>query len=562
MKKLREQIFTEKSIYIFLAIISMIRILIQFKLPLSINVDQTADDGLLQRLALSLHQGDYLGKYDYLTLCKNNMYSYILAFCYKTMIPYALVISLLNIGSAYAICRAFDKHLSRTSRYIIYVLILYGPVTFSNLTALRVYRNSVLPYMVLFVFAGFIALYLRKDTDEMKELWPWTILECICLPVFWYMKEDSIWIMPFCLAITILAVIWMLVIAHEISFERVIAFVLPFIALIAVTLALMVANYTHYGVATTNDRSNTAAGHFYASLLMIEDDDVQTDDSVWVSNETLSKVAEVSPTFASIYQEMQASSAFAADGQIHGDHYIWKIRYVMDQMGYYDSAVKANDAYKQMNSDIEEAFESGALVKDDLIHLSSQMKGLTFKEILSFVPKAIKNMGHVSTYADLQLENLGSHGDITKLTTQQYLLGSNTFKEHTLDFQMEARDYQLHFANHVNRLIALYQKPAKLVDLLCMLAFVLYFIFMVRDMIVKHDYKGFDMFVVLCGIILSAFVVSWEVELFMDWFDTDSYNSFVEFYSVSMYPLISVFKYLSIALIVEKLVKRKKCYNR
>lgn len=544
-----------KGLNVFLIAVSIIRVLLQFKLPLSINVDQTADDGLLQNLALNLYNGDYLGKYDYLTLCKNSFYSYILAFCYKTMIPYTVLLSAFNIGSAYAICRAVKKQFSKISRSIIFVVLIYMPYTFSNLTALRVYRNSVLPYFVLFVFAGFIALYLRKDEDRRKWI-SWVVLECICFPCFWYLKEDSIWILPFCLVISILSLVWIFIHDRKVIVEKAICFLLPFMSLCIVTVAIMLVNYEYYGIATVNDRSKTEAGKFYSNLIAIDGAGGEN-SSVWVDNQTLQSVAKISPTFSGIYNEMKKSDAFLTDGEMQGDYYIWKIRFTMNDMGYYETATKANEIYAKMNDEVEEAFESGDLKKDNLIHLSSQMRGLTMEGILGFIPKAISNMGHMSTYKNLEYNNLGSHGDVIRLETQQYLLGNNTFKEHTTEYQEEAKEYQLHLCSHVNVLILIYQKLSKHMDVLAIICFVLYISNMLYNMLKRKIYGQFDLFIILSGIILSAFLVALEVELFMSWFDDEMYSSFVEFYSVSEYPLISVFKYFSIAAICELVYKSK-----
>lgn len=555
----REHVY--RGAYIFLFIISIARVLIQFKLPLSINVDQTADDGLLQNLALNLYNGNYLGEYDYLTLCKNNMYSYILLFCYKTMIPYTVVLSLLNIGSAFAICKALEKYLSKLSRFIIYVLLIYSPVTFSNLTALRVYRNSVLPYLVIFVFAGFIALFLRKEEEQKKTFIPWIILECICLPIFWYMKEDSIWVLPFCIVISIMSLVWIYINDRKRILRKTIYFILPFFSVMVVSCATMILNYRYYGIATVNDRSGTEAADFYANLLRIEGDSGEN-EAVWVDDETLQLVSSVSPTFAPIYEEMKKSDAFLTDGELYGDYYIWKIRFIMDELGYYKTASKANETYEKMNDELEEAFSNGDIQKDNLIHLSPQMKGLTVKEIIGFIPTAIKNMVHTSTYGNLELVNLGSHGDVTKLTTQQYLLGNNTFKEHTTDFQIEAKEYQTHFTLHANFVIGLYQRFGKIFDFLSIVSIMFYVIILFRDMVLYKKFKECNLFIVLCGIILSAFVVALEVELFMSWFSTEMYKAFLEFYSVSEYPLIEIFKYVSIAWFIEYMYKNREIILR
>ena len=195
-------------VILLLIFVSVVRIFMHIEMPYSIHPVQIVDDGLMQRIALFLAEGQYLGPYDEFTLCKNYTYSYFLVLCFNTFLSYPVLLSILNIGSAFAICQSLKRYIPFGYRSVIYVLIIFSPVTFSDMTALRIYRNSILQYMTLFVFAGFIALFLRKEEPGIKKLIPWIILEGIGLPLFWFVKEDSIWVLPFCVTISVIALIW------------------------------------------------------------------------------------------------------------------------------------------------------------------------------------------------------------------------------------------------------------------------------------------------------------------------------------------------------------------
>lgn len=547
--------FTKNDLIIIciLVAVSIIRILIQMRLPLRITPTEVYDDKLAQDTALHIFHGEYLGSYDYLTLCKHPIYSFILAFCYKFLIPYPLFLSLLNIGSAFVICRAFGDKLPRISRIIIYILLIFSPMTMGNITALRVYRNSILPYLALFIFAGFIALFLRKDSTTKHSFIPWCILLCIALPLFWYTKEDAIWILPFCLTISILAIIWIIINDKRRLSKTIVAFSLPFLSLIITTLVISTINYSYYGIFTTNDKANTEASKLYGNLLLLQDTSEKSSPFIWVSHDILEKVAKVSPTFAPIEEEMNKRSDLTnPDGELDGDIYTWKIRIAMDSLGYYKDAQLANNTYKQINSEIEEALNNGSLKKNNLIHIVGQMRGLTFSEIMGYIPESIINMYQLSKYSNLELKELGSGGDISDITTQEYLLNNNTILvDNTPDYQMSVKSYNEHLESTLNILIRIYQESAIPLDIIAIICFLVYTAIMIYDITKKH-LKKINCFIVLCGIILSALIVSFEVVIYMDSFSglapKEVHDIFINFYCVSMYPLIDVFKYVAITL--------------
>ncbi len=546
--------------------ISIFRVFMQMKMPYSFHPKQSVDDWLMQKMALHLYNGEYLGLYDEYTLCKDYVFSYLLALCYKFIIPYPVLMGLLNIGSACAICMAVKKYIPYVARVVMYLLLIFSPVTFADSTALRVYRNSILPYLTLLVFAGFIAFFLNKEEKGIKPLIPWIIIESISLPLFWYVKEDSIWVLPFCVVITVLALIWVWINHRDDFIKKLIAFSIPVLMTIVMGLGIATTNYMHYGVFTTNDRSHTEAAKTYSNILKIESD-ASEDDPVWVNAGMYEKAAEASPTFAMVWDRIKESNNANGGTTALGDLFIWKIRHTLLEMGYYTDAKETNELYGKINDELEEAFDNGSLKKDDLIHLSGLMKGMSFGEIVNCIPKAIKNMYNVSVYKNLELDVVGSTDKASKqetetfeahknIATQQYLLDCNTFLRHPLDYQEEEANYAWHYLGHINKIIKAFQKSGKFIDVLAVAGFIAFFIMVITGMI-KKDYKRLNPFIVLCGIILSAFVASFEVESFSDYFHSISpefYDDFIGFYSVSMYPLIDTFKYLSIIFGIKELI--------
>ncbi len=536
-----------------LIVISVIRIFLHIKIPYSIHPVQFTDDGLMQKIALFLSRGQYLGVYDELTLCKNYTYSYLLALCFKSFLSYPFLLSLLNIGSAFAICQSLKRYIPFGYRAIIYVLIIFSPVTFSDMTALRIYRNSILQYMTLFVFSGFIALFLRKDKNGIKVVMPWIILEGISMPLFWFVKEDSIWILPFCAAISVIALVWVWFNNKKDFLNKLIVFVIPFITTVVMGLGISSANYINYGIFTTNDRSHTEAAKLYSNLLSIEDN--IEDESVWVSANVYEKASEASPTFAKVWKGLQES--FGEDAVTQGDLFIWRIRTIISSLGYYTDANETNEFYRRINSELELAFEKGTLERDDLIHLSKLMKGMSFEDITKTIPKAIKNLYYISTYKDLKLEELVSTGPPDIVLNYKLLLGCDTFLNGSEDCEMNITSVGSDIVELMKKVLLVYQKTGIIIDAFSVIGFLLFVISLIRD-VIKKEYIKINMFIVMSGIILSALLASFEIEAFSDYFYTMGdtfYDDFIGFYNVSIYPLVDIFKYLSIVLGTKEVIR-------
>ena len=546
-------------IVLSLIVLSFIRVFMHIQIPYSIHTVQFTDDGLMQKMALYLSEGDYLGTYDELTLCKNYSYAYLLALCYKTHLPYPILLGLLNIGSAFAVCQAFKKNVSFVPRAIIYALLIFSPVTFADMAALRIYRNSILQYMTLFVFAGFIALFLRKEEEGFKKLMPWIILEGVSLPLFWFVKEDSIWVLPFCVVISVMALVWIWINNRKDFIKKLIAFSIPFIATIIMGLGISTANYINYGIFTINDRSHTEASELYSNLLNIEKSD--EDGPVWVTKEMYEKAADVSPSFERVWNGLQY--AYGDGATVQGDLFVWRIRTIMATMGYYSDAQMANEFYGQINSELDEAFENGTLAKDNLIHLSKLMKGMSFDEIIKTIPKALKNLYHISTYKNLKLDEIGSTGTYNIVYPTQQALGCNTFIPGSGFYELDTSSIGWYIVRALRIVLRVSQKFGKITDVFAFVGFAIFFVFVIYD-VTKKEYKKMNMFIVMCGIILSALLASFEIEAFTGYFyamGDNFYDDFIGFYNVSIYPLVDVFKYVSIVLGLQeliKIIKRKK----
>ena len=427
---------------IFLILFSLLRILLSMQIPLTAHADWIHDDQLLVEYTQNILSGDWLGDYNNRTLVKGVAFPIFLALCKILFIPYTVGISFLNIISAVVFVFAI-RYLVKNKKLLMlfYLLLIYAPISFSQLVSQRVYRMAVIPYAVILVIGCVIGLYLRRK-EPVKKILPWSLGAGVSLSFFWFLREDSIWILPMViviLAVTIIYIIYTEKI-HKRTLMKAGVVCLPVIFLGIAYFTICSLNYNYYGIFTTNDRSGTEFGKMMSNLYRIKDDTAP--DGVWVSEKVIDEVMEISPIFKSIESEMKVSlNAWIGDDPkdyLSGDIIAWAIRDAVDFAGYYSSAEKANKFYEAVNEDIEKAFEAGLLEDDELLHFTSQSEGISVSELPVYLKLTLKNMLAAGTYdfTGVSCES-ASTGDIAAIRNIEALTGNQALYPSRRDINLE-----------------------------------------------------------------------------------------------------------------------------
>ena len=416
---------------VILIILTLARLLLSLALPVQIFSDEVYDEGMLYQSAENLKAFDWLGEYSKLTLAKGVSYPLFIAICNWLRIPYTLGLGLLNVGSALVFVSALRRRFTNTFALgAIYLLLLYAPMTYSNLIGLRSHRMAIVGFLILIVLGCIIGLYFRKE-ESIKRMLPWSVGGGLGLGFFWFIREDSIWILPFIAVVLIVMAVCIL--REKVSgLEKVgklIVTALPPLILAGAVLLVSLFNYMAYGVFITNDRTSGEFGKTMGYLYSIKDDDAPS--GVWVSYDALQEAMEVSPTLASIepqiYQSYQAWGGSVAP--IRGDIVTWMLRDAVEIAGYFKDAVSFQNFFAQVNQELEQGFESGALQKDDKFYFSSSSEGIEWAEMPEYISRTILDLGRISLYRDTTVSLPYSTGLVNRLST------SPTFVEDTKNIE-------------------------------------------------------------------------------------------------------------------------------
>ena len=392
-----------------------------------ILADAIHDDMLMVRIANEIGHLAWAGEYDQYTLAKSAGYPLFLAIGHWLHLPYGVWLGLyIALVSAVTALSLRPLTQNKIIEGLIYLFILYQPIGFSYAGA-RIYRNALTPWAALLVFACLIALYLRRN-EPSKTLYKWSLACAVSLALFWHIREDSVWILPFVIGASLTILIFK---KHSSSvglLKYIGALIFPLIFLGGSCLAVRALNYSCYGVFLENDRTQGTMPEA-GSLLMDIEAGSDKRGAVWVSRKALKAAKDASPTMAKLegveyLWEKWAHDIFN-DEEVWGDHFYWVMRNVLEYNGYFQgNAPETQEVFAKIASELRDGFDAGILKrKEGGWRLSSQHRAVYPDDITSSLWPALKvyiSMGR-HAYCDAYTRQSITGGNSLLPQTEQVL---------------------------------------------------------------------------------------------------------------------------------------------
>ena len=150
------------------------------------------------QIADNIVEGNWVGNYNDSVLSKGLTFPIILSICYFIKLDYITMMTLLYTLSCLVLTYVLSKRIkSKLMLFIIYGITLFTPVMYSYQVMQRVYRNAIIPSLAILIISGYLLLFFIR---EEKIYWKKYLISLgigIILALFWYTREDSIWILPF-----------------------------------------------------------------------------------------------------------------------------------------------------------------------------------------------------------------------------------------------------------------------------------------------------------------------------------------------------------------------------
>ena len=141
-----------KCLPIIILFFTALRILAGLRIPYMILADQRYDDRMLFENAYDLLSGVWLGSYDAYALAKGIGYPMFLVLAKKLCLPYSVLLALLQAVGAWLFVRALSVRWKNPyGQTLLYLLLLFSPISLTQLVTQRLYRMAIVPGMVLVV---------------------------------------------------------------------------------------------------------------------------------------------------------------------------------------------------------------------------------------------------------------------------------------------------------------------------------------------------------------------------------------------------------------------------
>ena len=563
-----------KYLPIVILLFTLFRILAGIRIPCMILADQRYDDRMMFENAGNLINGVWLGDYNSYTLSKGISYPLFLVLARKLFLPYSALLSLLQAAGAGLFVRAISLRLQNPyGRAALYLLLLFSPVSLTLLVTQRLYRMAIVPGMVLLVFSGMIGLTLRKDQPLKRQL-PWALLTGLALAFFWQIREDSVWIMPFIAVMTVWNIGYVILVLHNrISRKQILlhclVLILPMFLLFVGNSGIAAINALHYGVFLTNDRTEGSFPELMSLFYRLESDTTVSSD-IWISRDTIAKAENVSPTLQQLCPllDTYVEDWATANGEIPGDHFSWVLRDAVQDSGYAEDAVSAQNFYNSVFSELLTAIDQNelSLKQDGAVYFSSQSRGVPVGEIPGILSDALQNIWKIAGYTDCALSSSArSAGRLSDIRRMEAFTSCLAVYPTLSQFQATEYDsianetlydfnevYSSGIVSLLNRITSVYRLLGRPVFLAALLCFCILTFRVLREILHKNI-KDLEFWILGCGLLLSAILLRFGCGLFTTWFTEDMQKFINSFYSCGVYILLQMFKYLIICTVVPNL---------
>lgn len=328
------------------------------------------DDAMMVDVASRLGSGG--PDYDQLTLTKGWSFPLFLAVIHKLRVPYILAMALLNAAVSLMAVFALSDGEMKPFHYVLFPVLLFNPVMSSQQVLMRVYRNGLSALTAFAVIVSLIAIY-RRRYRKVRTWLPWMIAASAALPVFWYTREDSIWLAPFIAGVAAVTFASVLISGKRRRAAGILAVMLvPVVALEGTTLALRAQREARYGVGITNELTEGELPRAMRAIYAVKMDEEEP-LCVAASRAKIRMLYAYSPTLAGMQEEMEDRldewaqyvryEENRVSGEVENGWFFWCLRDAAQMAGHFTSLEASQAFWKQIADELEAAMDSGALAR-------------------------------------------------------------------------------------------------------------------------------------------------------------------------------------------------------
>ena len=402
----------KKEVFFFLAMafFGVLKEFLVYNLPIMAVPKGIHDDWIMVHMADALRSGQWLGEYNDLTLTKGMFFPLYLAVLNFLHLSYLTTSALLYIVSCMLFVYALRPLLKKYRVcLVLYLALLWNPISYSVQAFQRVYRNSISYIQVLLIFGGFFGLWLRRREPVKKQIL-WALTASVGMVSFFYTREDAIWVEPFLLVFVLiylgsLFVIWRGEHARSTAAKALLV-LLPFLSVWGTGQLIARENYTHYNIRLTNELQKGGFAKMYQSMMAVKPE--EEIDGVTMTREKIARMCDECPTLKKLEPYIESSRLTWAgseenekDWEVRDGWVFWIFRTALSEAGYYTDGETVNQVCLQIRDELETAMDEGRLTRQATMpstYMSPWRKGY-FGKLLGALGKAV---AYTTTYDEME----------------------------------------------------------------------------------------------------------------------------------------------------------------
>lgn len=556
-------------------ILLIIRHYLILEMPVFAYIDYISDDELMVEQAYNIKNGNWLGRYGYNTLLKGPVFPLYLALLSILKIPYIFATTaVFAISCCLFVYSIKDIVKNKVILLIIFALTLFNPIMFS-IDFQRVYRNSLVPSFALMIISFLNLALLNRNEDKMWKYIVGIVSASLILPFFYYLREDSIWIIPIFVFYSIIIAINIIsksIKKHEIKLKEVIkliVLVLPILTMFLFRVIVGNINYSYYGENAINMTEIESLNDAIHAINIVKSEEGQKESTN--SREKIRKLYTVSPTLASMeerFEWIQDVISGREGGDVGDAMFLWAFLETISGSGY-DTFEKQDKVFKDIANEINLAIEKGELETQELtpIFADAALYKYDNESMIKNIYKAFVKIndytqfGLIDTYGSLYSSEYFEQRIryFLEITNDKLLLNNeprswNMYGELIKDSQPEYIERMQPKVQALSSIRDVYNMVSKVIVILGYASYVILTINLIIKIVKKNVGDTFNIWVILSGIIGSVFTLCFGVAYTSE----TKGNVTIPFYLMSAYLLNMVFLILSIISVVNIIVKKFK----
>ncbi len=379
------------KLLILIIIFTLIRFFLSYHLPNFYYENLGFDDGLMIKEFESLISGNYLGTYNNIILTKGIIYPLFLTIIHYIHLNYNVVFTIIYILSCAFFTKSFKNIINNKKiLLILYIILLFNPISYSSELFQRLYRNSLSIIEMLLFLSLVIRIISNKKTKISLYLFLGIISSIMLLT-----REDNIWIY------IVFITLFIYNIYHNHKVKNIIINLVPLLVLIINLNIFSFINYKNYGVYTYNELTNSSFKDAYIKIMQIKDD--KKIDKVSISKDVLNKLIDVSEKFNIEKDNLDKMYDRLGDdnGEINNGNIIWYLRNTIYVKNQFLEAKDANKFFKELKEEIDTLFKEGKLEKEFVIP-SVLINTPTINEIKELPKNFLKAIIYTSSYQNVR----------------------------------------------------------------------------------------------------------------------------------------------------------------